>query len=85
MRHCLFSNFYDQRVGDVVELARYAYDNGPDRSKAGSANELRQLVVEYMAYEVDTIGKHIAFQALLEEGGEFVTDFWAIVSRYLFK
>jgi hypothetical protein len=42
-------------------------------------------VVEYMACEVDTIGKHKDFKTLLEEGGEFVTDFWGIVSKYLLK
>lgn len=74
---------YERRVGDVVELARYAYDTGPDRSETGKLNELRQLVVEYMACEMDTIGKHPAFQVLLEEGGEFVTDFWRIMSKWL--
>jgi hypothetical protein len=76
---------YTERVGDIVELARYAYDHGPDRSKSGRMNDLRQLVVEYMACEVDTIGKHKDFKTLLEEGGEFVTDFWGIVSKYLLK
>jgi hypothetical protein len=76
---------YTERVGDIVELARYAYDHGPDRSKSGRMNDLRQLVVEYMACEVDTIGKHKDFKILLEEGGEFVTDFWGIVSKYLLK
>jgi hypothetical protein len=74
---------YEQRVGDVIQLARYAYDHGPDRSEGGIVNELRHLVVEYMACKVDTVGKHRDFKALLEEGGEFVTDFWGIVSTYL--
>lgn len=74
---------YNQRVGDVVKLARCAYEHGTDRSKGGAINELRQLVVEYMACEVDIIGKHKDFKLLLEDGGEFVTDFWGIVSKYL--
>lgn len=74
---------YNQRVGDIVELARYAYDSGPDRSKAGDLDDLRQLVVEYIVSEVDIIGKHKAFRTLLEEGGEFVSDFWDIVTIYL--
>jgi hypothetical protein len=73
------------RVGDVVKLARYAYDQGPDRSKTGSLDELRQLVVEYMACKVRHIGEHKDFKALLEEGGEFVADFWRVVSKYLLK
>ncbi|KAH7079182.1 hypothetical protein BKA63DRAFT_531863 [Paraphoma chrysanthemicola] len=74
---------YHQRVGDVVELAHYAYENGPSRSDSGVLDDLRQLVVEYMACEVDIIGKHLDFQILLEGGGEFVSDFWGIVSKHL--
>jgi hypothetical protein len=74
---------YHQRVGDIVELARFAYDNGPDRSEAGTVNDLRQLVVEYMACEVDIIGRHKKFKALLEDGGELVGDFWGIVTKHL--
>jgi hypothetical protein len=75
----------EQRVGDVVNLARYAYDNNLDRSTGGVVNDLRELVVEYMASEVETVGKHNEFKVLLEEGGEFVTDFWSAVSKYLLK
>ncbi|KAF2823531.1 hypothetical protein CC86DRAFT_409437 [Ophiobolus disseminans] len=74
---------YTERMGDVVKLARYAYENGPDRSEAGEPNELRKLVVEYIACEVDTVGKNREFRALIEEGGKFVGDFWTIVSRYV--
>jgi hypothetical protein len=76
-------SLYDQRIGDIVAVVRYAYENGPDRVGNGTMNELRQMLVEYMACEVDIIGKHKDFQALLEEGGEFVTDFWALVTRFL--
>jgi hypothetical protein len=76
---------FDQRVGDIMKLARYAYDHGPDRSAEGVVNELRQLVVEYMAYQAEIVGKHPDFKALLEDGGEFVTDFWSVVSKYLLK
>ncbi|KAI4637423.1 hypothetical protein J4E83_000239 [Alternaria metachromatica] len=72
---------YDRRVGDVVELARYAYDNGEDRKADGSIEDLRKLVVEYIACEVSTIGKHEAFALLLQEGGEFVVDFWRIIAK----
>lgn len=74
---------YHQRVGDIVELARYAYENGPDRSEDGTSNALRQLVVEYMACEIHAVGKHKAFRSFLEEGGEFVSDFWDVVSWQL--
>jgi hypothetical protein len=76
---------YHQRVGDIVKLARYAYDHGSDRSTAGVVNDLRELAVVYIASEVEIVGKHPDFKALLEDGGEFVTDFWRVVSKYLLK
>lgn len=42
---------YPQRLGDVVKLARYAYDNGSDRWETRELDDLRQLVV---ACEVDS-------------------------------
>ncbi|KAF1913910.1 hypothetical protein BDU57DRAFT_521000 [Ampelomyces quisqualis] len=83
--HKTLMNFqlYNQRVGDVVQLARHAYDHGFDRSKYGRMDELRLMVVEYMACEVEIVGKHAMFMALLEDGGEFVTDFWRIVAKFL--
>jgi hypothetical protein len=72
---------YDRRVGDVVELARYVYDHGEDRKPNGTIEDLRKLVVEYIACEVSTIGKHEAFVPLLQEGGEFVVDFWGIIAK----
>ncbi|CAI6226632.1 unnamed protein product [Periconia digitata] len=74
---------YDRRVGDVLELARYAYDHGPDRTSQGGIDDLRNLVVQYIACELDTIGKHRDFRYLMEEGGEFVGDFWGIVQMNL--
>jgi hypothetical protein len=72
---------YPERVRDVVELVRYAYDNGPDRTEHGVLNDLRHLVVEYVACEVEIVGTDKEFKALLEEGGEFVGDFWGLVSK----
>jgi hypothetical protein len=73
--------FYERRVGDVVELARYAYEHGEDRKSDGTIEDLRKLVVEYIACEVSNIGKDEAFASLLQEGGEFVVDFWRIVAK----
>jgi hypothetical protein len=70
---------YERRVPDVIELARYAYKQGEERKNDGTKDELRQLVVEYMVREVTTFGKHEAFISLLQEGGEFVVDFWDLV------
>ncbi|KAI4653963.1 hypothetical protein J4E93_001731 [Alternaria ventricosa] len=82
LHHTLLKfKLYDRRVSDVVELARYAYDNGEDRKPDGTIEDLRKLVVEYIACEVSTIGKHEAFAPLLQEGGEFVVDFWRIIAK----
>jgi hypothetical protein len=77
----LFAN----RIGDIIQLAQYAYstDSLPDRSNDGTLDELRRLVVEYIVCEVDTIGKHDDFVKLMEEGGEFVGDFWRLARDYM--
>ncbi|KAF1838836.1 hypothetical protein BDW02DRAFT_564687 [Decorospora gaudefroyi] len=72
---------YKRRIGDVIELARYAYGTGEDRKEDGTIEDLRKLVMEYMACAVSTFGKHDDFVSLLEEGGEFVGDFWRTVVK----
>ncbi|KAK7178150.1 hypothetical protein PSPO01_15802 [Paraphaeosphaeria sporulosa] len=78
--HKTLMNFklYTKRVGDIIELARYAYSNPnlPDRVEDDTLDSLRKLVVEYVVCEIDTIGKCDEFVKYLEEGGEFVGDFW---------
>jgi hypothetical protein len=76
---------YEKRVVDVIELAKYAYGNEvtPERSDDGTVDELRKLVVEYIACEVDTIGKSKDFSELMELGGEFVSDFWETIRKYV--
>jgi hypothetical protein len=71
---------YHNRIGDIIELVRYAYsdDDLPNRSDDGVVDELRKLVVEYVVCEIDTIGEHDEFIKLMEEGGEFVGDFWRL-------
>lgn len=70
---------FERRIGDVVELARYAYEHGEDRNADGTIDALRKLVVDYMACKVYTIGKNPRFEAFLEEGGQFVSDYWRVV------
>ncbi|KAF5850646.1 hypothetical protein GGP41_010324 [Bipolaris sorokiniana] len=81
--HRTLLNFqlYERRASDVVELARYAYTQGKDREDDGTKDELRQLVLEYVVREVTIFGKHPAFLLLLEEGGEFVVDFWSLAYK----
>jgi hypothetical protein len=85
--HKTLMNFklYKERVGDIIELARYAYSNLdlPERSDDGTMNDLRTLVVEYIVCEIDTIGKCDEFVQYMEEGGEFVGDFWRMTRAYV--
>jgi hypothetical protein len=77
-------NLYRDRIGDVIELARYAYSDLdlPNRGDDGTLDELRTLIVEYIVCEIDTIGEHDEFVKLMEEGGEFVGDFWRLARKY---
>lgn len=72
-----------ERLDDVVELARYAYGHGEDRSDDGRIDALRDLVVNYIACEMKVLGKHAEFRDLMDGGGEFAGDFWDIVSQEL--
>jgi hypothetical protein len=74
-------HLYDERLIDVIELARYAYDHGENRREDGTIEDLRMLVVEYIASELSTFKGHKDFVEMLEEGGEFVTDFWFVAVK----
>ena len=76
---------FTKRVGDITELARFAYSDPdlPDRKDDGTIDELRKLVVEYIVCEIDTIGKCDKFMKYMEEGGEFVGDFWRMAREYM--
>ncbi|KAF3035607.1 hypothetical protein E8E11_001876 [Didymella keratinophila] len=74
---------YPERLGDIVELARYAYENGEDRTEDGRIDALRELVVNYVAREMKVLGKHAEFRTLMDGGGELAGDFWDIVSQEL--
>lgn len=70
---------YESRIGDVLNLVRYVYENGPQDHE----DSLRDLVTGYVVTEVDVIGKSSEFSTLLEEGGMFVSAFWTIVKTEL--
>lgn len=65
---------YTARIGDILELTRYAFsdDNTPDRKDV--VDDLRRVVFKYMVSELDTIRKSEDFISLLEEGGPFARD-----------
>jgi hypothetical protein len=77
-------NLYRDRIGDVIGLARYAYSDLdlPNRGDDGTLDELRMLILEYIVCAVDIIGEQDEFVKLMEEGGEFVGDFWRLARKY---
>ena len=85
--HKTLMNFklFAARVGDIIELARFAYSNAdlPDRRDDGTIDDLRKLVVEFVVCEIDTIGKCDEFVKYMEDGGEFVGDFWRMARDYV--
>jgi hypothetical protein len=85
--HKTLMNFklFTKRVGDIIELAKFAYSNPdlPDRRDDGTINDLRKLVVEYIVCEIDTIGNCDEFVKYMQEGGEFVGDFWRMARDYM--
>jgi hypothetical protein len=72
---------YEQSIEDVVELIRFSYcnDHTPDEGN----DELRALVLKFVASRHDIIGESEPFLSLLEEGGVFVRDFWIFVRKQL--
>ncbi|KAF2741439.1 hypothetical protein EJ04DRAFT_571529 [Polyplosphaeria fusca] len=73
---------HKSRVNDVIELIRYRYVYSEDHMLFGWST-LRFMVVEYVVCEIDVFGKHSCFLDLLDEGGEFVVDFWVEVRKSL--
>ena len=80
-RTLLSFKMYASRIGDVIELARYAYssEHTCEWSENGAINELREIVVEYIVREIEAIGGSRGLLALMEEGGPFVMDFWSLL------
>lgn len=76
---------FSRRVKDIIELARFAYSNPdlPDRKDDGTIDDLRKLVLEYIVCEIDRIGKCDEYVKYMEEGGEFVGDFWRMLRDYI--
>ncbi|KAI9713215.1 MAG: hypothetical protein M1820_001201 [Bogoriella megaspora] len=70
---------YKRRINDVIELVRYTYANTSESPK----DALRTLVKDYVAAEIDVVGKSTKFKSLLAEGGEFVVDFWETMSKHI--
>jgi hypothetical protein len=80
--HNTLSSFslYEERLGDVLELARYAYSQGQDRSEEGKLDELRELVVRYIACEPKAFSKLQEFRYLMDSEGEFAGDLFDVIT-----
>ena len=66
------------RYGDVIELAKYTYENTPPR---GQMDRLRELVIQYMVHEANQIIGSEKYLSLVENGGPFARDLLSMVLK----
>lgn len=66
---------YASGCSAIVELARYAYDDNilPGR-QGGEVDQLREMVVEYIAVNVEHFSEEQVHREFLAEGGEYAVD-----------
>lgn len=60
---------YESRIGDVVQLVRYIYENTVDLNE--ETGSLRDLVTDYATCTVEDLWKCRDFHTLLETCGDF--------------
>ncbi|PLB40303.1 uncharacterized protein BDW47DRAFT_123801 [Aspergillus candidus] len=65
---------YRQSVPAVLELVRFVY--AETGRFAFATGRLRTLITSYMVSALGQLGDDTTFEALLEDGGDFVSDFW---------
>jgi hypothetical protein len=65
----------ENRIVDVIELVRVAYENTNPYTKY---EPLRKLVLLYVGMSINFMGSSEHFYALLREGGDFAVDFWKL-------
>lgn len=68
---------YRQSVPAVLELVRFVY--AETGRFAFATGRLRTLITSYMVSALGQLGDDTTFEALLEDGGDFVSDFWRAV------
>ncbi|OJJ45227.1 hypothetical protein ASPZODRAFT_133856 [Penicilliopsis zonata CBS 506.65] len=66
-----------ESVTAVMEFVRCVYSDTLKHAKEGPA--LRDLATRYMVSVLGQIGDELQFSQLLEEGGDFVADFWRML------
>lgn len=67
---------YDEAVEALIEFVPYAYAN--TRPVYSKIDDLRDLVVRYVIWNLGDLGGHRQFKKLLHNGGDFVTDSWQL-------
>lgn len=65
----------DENIGDITDLARYAY-SGEDKPMEDGLGGLRGLVCQYMAIHAVELSGDARFMNLLAGGGQIVKDFF---------
>ncbi|KAK2877139.1 hypothetical protein FQN49_001383 [Arthroderma sp. PD_2] len=66
-------------IQNIIKLIRFAYNDDNTRKRVQGIDELRKLVTRFAVSIVVHIGANAAFLELLQEGGDFVVDFWKVV------
>lgn len=78
--HKAFTQFLSAgRANSIIELITYIYEN----THASSDGAIRALLVEYITLWHNHFGDLPEFRELLEEGGQFVLDFWSSIQSRL--
>lgn len=62
-------NYFSSCPAEVVGLARYVYDNTPDRTQ--EVDQLRTIVTQFCAKNIDALQESTEFNSLLHDGGQF--------------
>lgn len=70
---------FPRRIGDLVKLIQFVYNEDNTRGGSKQIDPLRQLVTRHMTTVLKDVAMDSAFLGLLLEGGEFVSDFWTVV------
>ena len=67
---------YEARSSDIVELVKYTYDNTPSLNQR---DPLRELVIQYIAYEGREIARSKECMDLIGQKGDFAKDLMGMV------
>ncbi|KAF3480422.1 uncharacterized protein GIQ15_05769 [Arthroderma uncinatum] len=70
---------FPRRVGDIIALIRFTYDDGNTCGQMKETDPLRKLVTRYVVTKMEILAMEAAFLELLQDGGDFVTAFWKVV------